>query len=350
MKKYISDVFLFLFIMVSSVSIQAQELSHEKNKQVKKNNIQVSININKIYGVNELNETYIIDGYLVASWKDKALAKEMQAGKISPTVYENDEITTALKTHLWIPAFEFINVVGHRSVGNKQVVTSANGEVVYNERFQATFTSPMDFRKFPFDQQKLSIQLESFSYDKKRIEFVHPKVYPELIQQKLLSEWDIVNKHLYISTQDYSHLSDDGSETLFSRYNLDIDLKRKSNYYILNFMLPLMLIIISSWCVFWIKDFQTKLSTSFMLMLTVVAFNFQASSLLPKLPYTTFMGSLTILGYLSIFAGLTIVLFGELQAARKAHFDSNKLMVRSRIIFPLFLCLTIGFEIWAYRI
>jgi hypothetical protein len=43
-------------------------------------------------------------------------------------------------------------------------------------------------------------------------------------------------------------------------------------------------------------------------MLTVVAFAFYTTNILPKLPYTSFLNALVIVGYLSIFVGILVVL------------------------------------------
>ncbi len=45
----------------------------------------------------------------------------------------------------------------------------------------------------------------------------------------------------------------------------------------------------------------TQLEIGFTLMLTVVAFNFYSASILPKLPYQTFIETAIIVGYVFIF-------------------------------------------------
>jgi hypothetical protein len=57
------------------------------------------------------------------------------------------------------------------------------------------------------------------------------------------------------------------------------------------------MIVVASWIVFWISDFGNQLGTAFTLLLTVVAFNFYASTLLPRLPYNTFIEIAIISGY-----------------------------------------------------
>lgn len=342
-----SIIYILLAIFVFTKAYgYSEEAKKADNKQVQK--VALSINVNKIYEINELNETYIIDGYLVASWLDRELAEKIKNGLETPDLYENKAVDEKIKKGLWVPALEFINIVGQSTVANKKVIINDSGEVTYNERFQATFSTAMDFKKFPFDNQTLSIQLESFSYNLEKFQFINPKAYPELTHQNMLAEWDIVDKKVYLNMQDYSHLNDDGSAVLFSRYNLEIDLERKYKYYLWTFMLPLFLIIASSWSIFWIDNFDSQLSISFMLMLTVVAFNFQASSLLPKLPYTTFMGSLTVLGYLSIFTSLIVVLAGDVISRKSEQFDNKKLLYQCRFLFPLFFILIILLQIFTH--
>nr|WP_321981604.1 hypothetical protein [uncultured Cohaesibacter sp.] len=348
-KKLIAGIFYFMLFCVLSASGYAEPPASSDSKP-ETTKASIAININKIYELNELNETYVIDGYLVSSWKDVRLHDRIEKGELSPDVYENGAIDALISNGLRIPAIEFINVVGSRTIANRQVSLSEDGGVLYNERFQATFSTPMDFRKFPFDSQTLTVQLESFSYDKKQFEFVHPKVYPELVGMEMLAEWNIVDKQVFISDQDYSHLSEDGSKTEFSRYNLQFKLERKCDYYVWNFMLPLILIITSSWCVFWVDDFLTNISIAFTLMLTVVAFTFQATSLLPRLPYTTFMGMLTILGYLSIFASMVVIVAAELLERKSETFDKAKLMRGSRLLYPVCIVCIILFEIRIFNL
>ncbi|WP_319567284.1 hypothetical protein [Cohaesibacter marisflavi] len=336
-------LFIMFSWMIAAPGYSAQPPS--SNREQLGTKASVALNINKIYELNELNETYVIDGYLVTSWQDDGLVERIESGAVAPDVYENSAIDNLIAGGLRIPAIEFINVVGNRSVANRQVVIGEDGKVLYNERFQATFSTPMDFRKFPFDNQILTVQLESFSYDKTRFEFVDPKVYPELVNMDMLAEWNIVDKQVFISDQDYSHLSEDGSKTEFSRYNLNFTLERKCDYYVWNFMLPLILIITSSWCVFWVDDFLTNISIAFTLMLTVVAFTFQATSLLPRLPYTTFMGMLTILGYLSIFASMVVIVAAELFERKSEDFDKAKLMRSARVFYPICIICIILFQI-----
>ncbi|QKX06934.1 gamma-aminobutyric-acid receptor subunit beta [Aquimarina sp. TRL1] len=297
----------------------------------------VKIQVNKIYGINTVDETYSVDGYFVASWYNDAFDKAAQDIRI----YENNNADEIIGKLIWIPAFEFINVIGNRNVSNKQIIIHPNGKITYNERFNAVFTTEMNFRKFPFDSQKFVVQLEGFSYDTNTLFF--SEVTPELYytQGEITEEWKITDKKAFISAHKYSHLNEKDPIS-FSRYNIEITATRSVVYYFWQFIFPLFLIISISWSVFWIKSMSDQLATSFTLMLTLVAFNFNASSILPNLPYRTFIESLITLGYLSIFINLVMIVIGNSILKKKSKASYKNLMRYCRYIFPIaFFVLTI---------
>ena len=74
------------FTAVPSVQ---KEKNHTYITNKKPVEITVDIQINKIYGINTIDETYIVDGYLISYWKspEEKILKNMISEKI---IYEND--------------------------------------------------------------------------------------------------------------------------------------------------------------------------------------------------------------------------------------------------------------------
>ncbi|MFM2481786.1 gamma-aminobutyric-acid receptor subunit beta [Celerinatantimonas sp. YJH-8] len=293
--------------------------------------VDTSISINKIYGVNTVDQTYQIDGYLVTSWKlDQPSAFFPAQGE---KICENSCVDTLIKSGLWVPAFEFINIIGKRQTANKRLVLTAAGGVIYNERFSGTFTTAMDFRKFPFDQQSFDIIMEPFSYEKSQLSFRHVSVFLEALENQTISEWDMTDKPVSRVTESVYHHIENDHPSYFSRLEVHIQAKRKPNYYIWQFLLPLSLILIASWSVFWIDGFTERLMTSFTMMLTVVAYTFYTSSLLPRLPYTTFIGRMVVLGYVSIFTAILVIVFVKIREEKQK--TSFRIVHHCRYLFPL---------------
>lgn len=293
--------------------------------------VNVSIFINKIYGVNTLEQTYKVDGYLVAQWRDKP--RKMAGDK--PLIVENNQIDKVIESGQWVPTLEFINVIGSPDIGNKRLMLFPDGRVIYNARFLGTFSNDMDFRQFPFDRQQFLLQLEPFSYNKQQLRFASIQVYADNVAQEAFDEWWFREPAAtFITDIRYDHLSSvQPDQDIFSRVTVRLDAVRNPAYYLWSFILPLGLIISASWSVFWLESFSERLQTSFTLMLTVVAYAFYTSNILPRLPYTTVIDQMIIAGYGSIFAATLLIIFAHQRQLR--HADGERLIRACRLIFPL---------------
>lgn len=272
--------------------------------------ISVTFYINKIYDVDTLSGSFSLDGYLLMSWQDDRNGVKGEAVS-RDRMYENVNMDLFMEVHrVWFPYFEFLNILGHREVSNKRLIITPDGYTTYNERFNAVFHNQMDFRKFPFDSQTFSLKLELFSYDSSKAVFEYKDIGELTENGNYLEGWDITGIKHESNDVTYEHLSDKEGEPLeFSRLEYEIFASRLSGYYIWQVFFPLFLIIISSWVVFWLKEFSDQLATSFTLMLTVVAFNFYSASFLPQLPYNTFIESIIMSGYILIFLIIITIVF-----------------------------------------
>lgn len=297
--------------------------------------VDVRLFLNKIYNVNTLDETYQVDGYLVATWHSATPLPAIGT-------YENTAALKLIANGLWVPALEFINVIGTPEYGNTRVEIRANGDVSFNTRFLATFTADMDFQRFPFDHQQFVLQLEPFSYNSNTLQFQNASVSAESLSSEQPGEWQLSNQaHAVISKVPYSHLTDvHGQPESYSRVTVTVAAMRNPAFYLWSFLLPLSLIIAASWAVFWVDGFSDRLQTSFTMMLTVVAYAFYTSNILPRLPYTTLIEQLVIAGYCSIFVAVLILVFVEHQASKNN--DSQWLVRRCRWGFPVCTLLVVS--------
>ena len=70
-------------------------------------------------------------------------------------------------------------------------------------------------------------------------------------------------------------------------------------------------------------------------MLTVVAFNFYSASILPKLPYNTFIEYVFIVGYIFIFLGILAVIINHRINGIEEEENKIPLLKHFRYGFPL---------------
>jgi len=238
----------------------------------------------------------------------------------------------------WFPAFELINIQGEREVPNKSIEISSEGKVTYYERFFGTFDTNMDFKKFPFDEQNFKIEIEPFSYDTLQVIFTKLKINLEGHNKIFTKEWKMLGEPKYSI---YNHEYQVDTIEYYSRAVFEIKAKRLTGYYLWEVLLPLFIIIMASFVIFWIKDFRTQIGIGFTLMLTVVAFNFYSASILPKLPYVTFIETLIFIDYVFIFMGIVAVIINHMIYGKIDKQKFNKLIKIFRFVFSVIFVITL---------
>jgi hypothetical protein len=311
--------------------------------------VSVNIHINNIYNINTVNETYQVDGYLIYKWLDERMRFTPDSILEDPQIYINDRARTLITKKIWFPSCEFVNVQGSKASPNIRIEISSDGNILYAERFFETFFSNMNFRSFPFDNQYFNIVIETWGYNNKKVVLVNPQLFPKLNDNdycQVIDKWQINSMNADICVKVYDHLGNaDKDSRTWSRVEFKINAQRMAGYFIWQVFLPLFIIIVASFVIFWIRDFGIQIGVSFSLMLTVVAFNFYSASILPKLPYNTYIESVIILGYVFIFLGIIAVIINyRLNLSRKLA-KKDKLLNLYRYIFPVVYIISM---IWLY--
>jgi len=290
--------------------------------------IDATIEVNKIYNVSTIDQTYDIDGYLSLKWMDSSVLDWPEA------IYLNDDAADLMSKYLWHPAYEFMNVLEKEDGLDIRIVTEPDGQITYTERFKATFYSEMNFKKFPFDNQSFNIDIESFLYTSEYFQFNTLQLHLNKNKRdNVFHKWTVIGEPKVQINDRYS----DRLNKSFSRGSFRIQAKRETGYYQWQVLFPLFLIIGSSWIVFWIKTLGEQLNIAFTLMLTVVAFNFYTNTLLPKLPYNTFIETVIISGYIFLFLTIVGIVCNNWFVSGK---DSFVLIKPFRLAFPFAFIMT----------
>ena len=200
---------------------------------------------------------------------------------------------------------------------------------IYFDEFDKTFSQitydgiarikvDFDLKKFPFDEQILKIQLmspyaieynEYNNYPKAYVSTFTARnnVYLDLERYKndnFLKEWTItdikVENELEIKDAVSSFDRDKLTQSIFDVITLKIQVKRNINYFIFKIIIPVFLILSIVWSVMWIppNQVESRLTTSIVGLLSLIAYNFVFNDDLPKLSYLTSLDRYVLLSYL----------------------------------------------------
>ena len=219
--------------------------------------------------------------------------------------------------------------------------------VDYEEQFVAILKSPFDLRKFPFDRQKLQIEIESFIWTKNKLQMHEHGGKIGFSDHFEMPEWTLKTVEGSIETRQEARDRD-----AFSEFVLNIEVLRKPGYYLWKIMFPLALLICATWVVFWLKGrlVDTRLGLAFRGVLIVVAYQFLIAGKLPLVSYLTFMDSFLIFSFLLMALtilqnGIVSHLYQQEQLERAHHLDKL-----SRWFFPLAYLVGVVALVFAYGV
>jgi hypothetical protein len=310
-------------------SVESSTLSEAdllKSIPVSKKPIKVSVglHISNLADINQSSETFDAAGYLFYSWQDSRLRYQPQP---------NETSRTSSLDKIWHPVMEMVNF---KSSTNSDTLVDIlpDGTVQAQERFARTLSSGLALQKFPFDRQSLQFVLESLKYDDRSIELIvdSPKISIGTDNFVSLSEWQIgtiagaSGKSFFPPENQY-----------YSRVTVQIKVIRNFGFYVLKVMMPLLLITISSWSVFWIdpREFSTQIGIAFTNLLTVVALLLVINDTLPRVGYLTLIDGFTMICFMTILIAILVLIITHQSTAKDNPHRAHQVQYLARSIVPI---------------
>jgi len=293
----------------------------------------IGLHVINIAAIDEVSEQFRLDGYLYARWIDQRLAHAPEGPDDRMRSYANGQI--------WVPQLEMINAAAPRSRSEIAIMVSPDGTVRYAERFSASLSSKFDLRRFPFDQQRLIVIIHPFLVDGPRMKF----------RQDETSTWTASEFKTYSSLAQW-HLTSMHSELLIAptyggltmpEARFEIDVERRSSFYLWKVFLPLLLMVFLSWAVFWIEenDLSNQVQVAVTTILTVIAFAFAISATMPRLPYLTYIDAFFLECYIYVFLAVVELMKVHVTHRSEARRDLGMRIRRySRWVIPASFAVT----------
>ena len=195
--------------------------------------------------------------------------------------------------------------------GNVRTTVSDTGVGQFREEF--------DFKKFPFDTQKLLITISrmksseanpDLTYDKtSAVNFITPNIGPfigldNFKNNNILKEWTVLSSNIMSKEIINKNYYDPYLDKIFTKSRNGIDLilevKRNSAHYFYKIIIPVFLILCVAWFVLWIPTdkLDARLTTSIVALLSLIAYNFVFADDIPKLDYLTALDKYVLMSYI----------------------------------------------------
>ncbi|MCC6356725.1 MAG: hypothetical protein IT577_22795 [Verrucomicrobiae bacterium] len=303
--------------------------------------VRASFHLWEINGIDDEAETFEFTGVLTLVWKDPRQAfdpaKEGVAEKIYQGSYQCDEISPS-----WYPQVVLANVSGTCDRDAILLRVRPDGTCTQIETFNAVAKSDLNLRRYPFDRQRLEAVFEVLGFGSGDVALEVAKDDREQPPPQLrVPQWDL--RDVTSSTRKLE-APYAGTEGASSAFVLAIDVRRQSFFVVRLIMLPLVVIVMLSWSVFWMDRSAAgdRVSVSFVGILTVVAYQMVIGGILPDIAYVTFIHGFLNVSFLLMCATVAVNLWVGACEKRGESARGHRIDHRCRWAFPITYALLIA--------
>ncbi|API87359.1 ligand-gated ion channel [Francisella uliginis] len=327
-----------IFIMLIMLSMNA--FSYGSTPPEKPTTVYTTAFITDIQNLDEVNEQIQADTIFKFKWHDPRLAfdskKEDTEYKIYQGDFQHDEIFEG-----WRPQVSIINEIGNPQIKSRQLRIYPNGDVLYTEQRTLVLETPMQLRKFPFDKQKLSAHIIPFGYNANEVQLKVDPDYKITVKDYIkdhpnvnIAEWQLINFNLKSSTPVKQYY---GKPSKISMLDFNISLERKPVNILLKVLVPLSLLVLAMWAVFWMdtQALSDRLNISFIGILSVIAYQFLVEGEMPDIDYLTFTDGFLLLSFSILFSTVleSLIVYWLVKTNKQSL--AKGVDIFSRAAFPL---------------
>ncbi|KAJ3009885.1 UNVERIFIED_CONTAM: Gamma-aminobutyric acid receptor subunit rho-1 [Siphonaria sp. JEL0065] len=118
--------------------------------------IQCQYRLNKLQNLDPVSGTFSMDLFLRLTWRDPRLV-------IDTSILQGEDLRVDPK-YVWKPDIYFYNEAQPMAAQDSVLKLKPDGTLFWSRHFSMVMNADFNMRDFPFDTQKLSFQLISYSY------------------------------------------------------------------------------------------------------------------------------------------------------------------------------------------
>ncbi|MDK3074390.1 hypothetical protein QO034_14915 [Sedimentitalea sp. JM2-8] len=271
-----------------------------------------------LLAINDVDQTISLDLSIRMQWTDSRLA-----------AWEGCKLPIG---SIWFPKLALKNSGRIFERWPDMVSVGEGGRIIYLQRSSGTFSSYHKLGEFPFDTQNISLHFFPLDWSAEKLVFMNDTAFTGASEVLNISDWQFLGIKAALREANFEFL-----DQVRAGYDLTITAKRHLSFYMWKIFLPITMIVMMSWSVFWIDPAQygTQIGLSATTVLTMVAFIFATTSMLPSLGYFTMLDRYIALATLFVFLALLQSLTTSFLVSRKHVEQAKTLDIVSRFAFPI---------------
>lgn len=313
--------------------------------------VRADFQLQDINAIDDESETFEFSGVLTLRWHDPRCAFDpAEAGvkeKVFQGAFQFDEISPG-----WYPQVVLVNVAGMYEKSGTILRVQPDGGCTLVETVNAVAKTWLNLRRFPFDAQRLEAVFEVLGHDTGEVVFAADGALsgPSTAEASAdrrpanaahaaatdmrLPQWRFEGIHCSTGERTAPYA---GARGVSSTFTVRAAVARDPFYMGRLVMMPLSLIVLLSFSVFWMdrSSLGDRINVSFIGILTGVAYQIVMSDILPRISYMTLIHGFLNFSFLTMCATVVINLVVGRLDARGQRERGDQLDRRCRWIFPL---------------
>jgi len=266
--------------------------------------ITVGVYLSDINSIDDARQEYSVDIFVKIEWNDPRLALPEDERSGQTRIFSLEDI--------WWPRGLIINDRGTSPQLPLVANIDPHGKVTYRQRRWGTLAADLKFQEFPFDSQRLEIDVAFYQYSPDEIGFSSDSGIMGDEGTFSAEGW-----RFRILEPTFGEARVPSQEIVRPRLTFAIEAVRNSDYYLLTMVLPMSLIVFMAWTAFWLQPniVNPRLGISTAAIFSLIALGVSIRLGLPRISYLTradwFAIGCTILVFLSLGVSVTVIRWGH---------------------------------------
>ncbi|MGH8550839.1 MAG: hypothetical protein ACRERU_20020 [Methylococcales bacterium] len=296
--------------------------------------VRTAFHLQDIDEIDDERETVEFTGVLILTWRDKRQAFNPDEARVDEKIYQGafqfNELSPA-----WYPQVVLANESGLYEKHATLLRVKPDGTSKLVETVNAIAKSNLNLRRYPFDTQRLEAIFEVLGFDTGEVVLQAEPLPARSDEREIrMPGWKLTGIGASAREKAAPHA---GKRGVSSTFVLDMEVKRQSMFMLRLVVLPLFLIVVLSWSVFWMdrSALGDRINVSFVGILTAVAYQMAVGDILPEISYMTLMNSFLNISFWVMCVTVVIHLIVDIKDRQGDSASGDLIDRRCRWIFPL---------------
>ncbi|KAK6976320.1 acetylcholine receptor subunit delta [Biomphalaria glabrata] len=276
--------------------------------------VEVAFELVSIVEVNDVTQSFTINGFLFFTWTDQILAWHDELG-------DDVELIHPLPEQIWRPRVIFMNTLEDRDLFDDDkapLFVGRDGSVYWAPGSLFPTSCQLNMTYYPYDHQTCVIYLVAMTFSSTELTFSVKDPHVRTSYYTINGEWDLKSTKIETSDLNASYVN-------LSSIQITFELKRRPAFFLLNVLLPVVFLSFLNICVFVIPaESGEKIGYGITVLLSLTVYMSTVSGMLPRSSLTLpnviiYLFILFILSMITVLCNIIIVLLHNMEEKKEVY-------------------------------